>query len=185
MRRKEMKKIAIIAAIVLFSVSAFAQVQVAKDGKITTYEKGSSINISSKNFAEVYYDGVLFTIPKGKRVVIGQNRAGNILIKGDNLNGVKVLGQTLKSEVPAIYIIDSNRNTVIRAPLTQATVADNKKTSTNKNNINAQNQSATEAVQETVIEVSFPEAEQFVNEIVFQQAIQDLEGQLSPSAPRI
>ena len=175
-----MKKIAIIAALVMFSMTAFAQVKVAKDGKITTYEKGSTINISSKDVAEVYYDGVLITIPKGKKVVINQNKEGDILISGDNLNGVKVLGQTLRSETPATYVIDLNKKTAIRAPITQVVATKNAQ---NKNNKNNKTVDTTPVSQETVVEVAFPEADQFVNEIVSQQAVQDVEEQLSPSAP--
>ncbi len=171
-----MKKFAIIAAVVLFSMPAFAQVKVANHGKVTTYEKGSTINVVSKDSADVYYDGVLFTIPKGKRVVMAQNKAGDILITGDNLNGVKVLGQTLKSEKPATYVINLKRNTIIRAPI-QTVPA---KKEDNKNNKNLDTQAVG---QETVVEVAFPEPEDYVNEIVSEQAIQDLEGQLSPSAP--
>ncbi|MBQ4493683.1 MAG: hypothetical protein II972_03680 [Elusimicrobiaceae bacterium] len=171
-----MKKIAILAAIVLFSVPAFAQVKVAHEGQVTTYEKGSTINIATKDVAEVYYDGVLFTIPKGKRVKMSQNKDGNILISGDNLSGIRVLGQTLRSEKPATYVIDLKRNTVVRAPV-QLTTAKQENTKQNINDV--QNPDAAE----TIVEVSFPEPEDYVNEIVSEQAIQDLEGQLSPSAP--
>ena len=172
-----MKKIAMFAGIILFSMSAFAQVKVAHEGKITTYEKGSTINIVTKDVAEVYYDGVLFSIPKGKKVIMSQNKEGNILISGDNLNGVKVLGQTLRSERPATYVIDLKRNTIIRAPV--------QLTTSNKNNSKEEenNQEAQAADQETVVEVSFPEADEYVNEVVSEQAVQDVEGQLSPSAP--
>ena len=185
-----MKKIAILAAIVLFTIPAFAQVKVAQNGKIVTYEKGSTINISSKDVAEVYYDGVLITIPKGKKVIISQNRAGNILIKGDNLSGVKVAGQTLRSNEPATYIVDLKNNNVVLASDNQQ-VADKKAQATAKNNNKNANknskaaQSTQSATQETVVEVSFPEVDQYVNEIVSEQAVQDVEEQLSPSAPRI
>ena len=122
----------------------------------------------------------MFTIPKGKKVVINQNKAGNILVSGDNLNGVKVLGQTLRSETPATYVIDLNRKTVIKAPITQAVATKNAQ---NKNNKNNKTVDTTPVAQETVVEVAFPEADQFVNEIVSQQAVQDVEEQLSPSAP--
>ena len=170
-----MKKFAILAAIALFTMPAFAQVKVAHEGKVTSYEKGATINVTTKDIAEVYYDGVLFTIPKGKKVVMSQNKSGDILISGDNLNGVKVLGQTLRSEKPATYVINLKRNTIVRAPVQP--IANTK--DQNKNNIKD-----TEPVgQETVVEVSFPDAEDYVNEIVSEQAIQDVEGQLSPSAP--
>ena len=171
-----MKKFAILAAVVLFSMPAFAQVKVANHGKVTTYEKGSTINVTSKDYAEVYYDGVLFTIPKGKKVVMSQNKSGDILISGDNLNGVRVLGQTLRSEKPATYVINMKRNTIIRAPI--QTVSSKKEE--NKENKNLDTQAAGK---ETIVEVAFPEPEDYVNEIVSEQAVQDVEGQLSPSAP--
>ncbi|MBR4508344.1 MAG: hypothetical protein IKP23_02585 [Elusimicrobiaceae bacterium] len=171
-----MKKFAILAAVVLFAMPAFAQVKVANHGKVTTYEKGSTINVTSKDYAEVYYDGVLFTIPKGKKVVMSQNKSGDILISGDNLNGVKVLGQTLRSEKPATYVINMKRNTIIRAPI--QTVSSKKEE--NKENKNLDTQAAGK---ETIVEVAFPEPEDYVNEIVSEQAVQDVEGQLSPSAP--
>lgn len=172
-----MKKFAIIAAIVLFAIPAFAQVKVAHEGKVTTYEKGATINVVTKDTAEVYYDGVLFTIPKGKKVVMSQNKSGDILISGDNLNGIKVLGQTLRSEKPATYVINMKRNTIIRAPIQPIAST---KTQTKEDNKVKENDLAG---QETVIEVSFPEAEDYVNEIVSEQAVQDVEGQLSPSSP--
>ena len=171
-----MKKIAMFAGIILFSMSAFAQVKVAHEGKITTYEKGSTINIVTNDVAEVYYDGVLFSIPKGKKVIMSKNKEGNILISGDNLNGVKVLGQTLKSEKPATYVINIKRNTIIRAPVQNVA---NKKEE-NKEEVNKELQTVGEG---TIVEITFPEPEDYVNEIVSEQAIQDLEGQLSPSAP--
>ena len=189
-----MKKIAIIAAVLMLSVAAFAQVKVAQNGKITTYEKGSTINISSKDVAEVYYDGVLISIPKGKRVVISQNKAGNLLIKGDNLSGVKVAGQTLRATEPATYVVDLRNNSVVLGSdnkqdtatkaTAQKTAKDNKKANKVVANNNAA-QSTQSATQETVIEVVFPEVDQYVNEIVSEQAVQDVEEQLSPSAPRI
>ena len=176
-----MKKFAILAAIVLFTMPAFAQVKVANHGKVTTYEKGSTINVVSKDYADVYYDGVLFTIPKGKKVVFNQNKAGDILISGDNLNGVKVLGQTLKSEKPATYVISVKKNTIIRAPVQNvANKKEENKEEANKEEANKELQTVGEG---TIVEITFPEPEDYVNEIVSEQAIQDLEGQLSPSAP--
>lgn len=171
-----MKKFAILAAVVLFSMPAFAQVKVANHGKVTTYEKGSTINVTSKDYAEVYYDGVLFTIPKGKKVVMSQNKSGDILISGDNLNGVRVLGQTLRSEKPATYVINMKRNTIIRAPI--QTVSSKKEENQENKNLDTQ-----VAGKETIVEVAFPEPEDYVNEVVSEQAVQDVEGQLSPSAP--
>lgn len=166
-----MKKLVMLAAIVLFTMPAFAQVKVAQNGTITTYDKGATINIVTKDVAEVYYDGVLFTIPKGKRVIMSQNKEGNILITGDNLNGVRVLGQTLRSEKPATYVIDLKRNTILRAPV---------KLTASKEDANKDLQTYG---QETIVEVSFPEEADYVNEVASVQAVQDVEGQLSPSSP--
>lgn len=171
-----MKKLAMLAAIVLFTMPAFAQVKVAQNGTITTYDKGATINIVTKDVAEVYYDGVLFTIPKGKRVIMSQNKEGNILITGDNLNGVRVLGQTLRSEKPATYVIDLKRNTILRAPV--RLTASNQE----QNREDANKDLQTDG-QQTIVEVAFPEEADYVNEVASVQAVQDVEGQLSPSSP--
>ena len=85
-----MKKVIMIAVAVMLSVSAFAQVKVSQGGIVTTYEKGATINIDSKYVTEVTYGNVSISIPKGKKVTISQNKAGNIIVSGYDLAGVKI-----------------------------------------------------------------------------------------------
>ena len=182
-----MKKVIMFAVAVMLSVSAFAQVKVSQGGIVTTYEKGATINIDSKDVTEVMYGNVSISIPKGKKVIISQNKAGNIVISGYDLVGVKIMGKEVKADDASVYVVNPTTKTIVKAPIAQASA--NQQNTANKNNQqssknqnNAQNNNANN--QETAVEDNFQDVNDYVNEVNSQQAIEDVEEQLSPSSPR-
>lgn len=180
-----MKKLALFAVAMFVCAAAFAQVKVSQNGTVTTYEKGATINIDSTDPTEVIYGGVSISIPKGKRVVVSQNKAGNIVISGYNLAGIKVMGQEVKADDSSVYVINPETKTIVRTPLAQAAVATAQQNTNNRNNANNTGAQKQAAAKQTInIEVAFPEVDDFINEIASQQAIENVEEQLSPSAPR-
>ena len=183
-----MKKLALFAVAMFVCAAAFAQVKVSQNGTVTTYEKGATINVDGTNPTEVVYGGVSISIPKGKRVVISQNKAGNIVISGFNLAGIKVMGQEVRADDYSIYVVNPETKTIVRTPLAQTaatTAATAQQNANNRNNANNAAAKKQEAAKQTInIEVAFPEVDDFINEIASQQAIENVEEQLSPSAPR-
>lgn len=178
-----MKKIMMFVAAVMLSVAAFAQVRVSQGGIVTTYEKGATINIDSKDVTEVMYGNVSISIPKGKKVVISQNKAGNIVISGYDLVGVKIMGREVKADDASVYVVNPTTKTIVKAPVAQTT-ANNQKNNQQNNNKqnNTQNNNANN--QENAVEDNFQDVNDYVNEVASQQAKEDLEEELSPSSPR-
>ena len=79
-RESTMKKLALFAVVGLFlSVTAFANIVVLQDGRMTSYEPGSNVVIKGKTTSRVLYDGVLITIPRGQKVQISK-KDGQILV---------------------------------------------------------------------------------------------------------
>ena len=183
-----MKKVIMIAVAVMLSVSAFAQVKVSQGGIVTTYEKGATINIDSKYVTEVTYGNVSISIPKGKKVTISQNKAGNIIVSGYDLSGVKILGKEVQAEEGSVYVVNPATKTVVKTPVAQV-VANNQQNTANKsvqqNRNNPQTQqNNNQNHQETALEDNFQDVSDYVNEVNSQQAVEDVEKQLSPSSPR-
>ncbi len=184
-----MKKVIIFAAAMILSVAAFAQVRVFQGGTVTTYQKGATINIDSNEITEVTYGKISISIPKGKKVVISQNKAGNIIISGYNLAGVKIMGKEVTADDAAVYVVNPTNKTITKTAITTNTTNNNQQ-NTNKNN--QQNRGNNKAAQQenvqkiTVAEEAFAEVneDQYVNNIVSQQAVENVEEQLSPSSPR-
>ncbi len=184
-----MKKVIMFAAAIMFSAAAFAQVTVSQGGKVTTYEKGATITIDSKDVTEVKYGKISISIPKGKRVVVSQNKAGNIVISGYDLLGVKIMGKEVQADDAAVYVVNPTTQTVTRT----AIVANNVTSQNNQQNTNRNNQqnkgtqnivNNQSAQQENAAQEAFPEVNDYVNEIASQQAVENVEEQLSPSSPR-
>lgn len=179
-----MRKIIIFAAAVLFSVTAFAQVRVSQGGTVTTYEKGVTINIDSNEVTEVTYGKVSISIPRGKKVVISQNKAGNIIISGYDLAGVRIMGKEVKADDAAVYVVNPTNKTIVKT----AIATSNNQQNTGKNNQQnrgSKNVTKQQNVQQiNVVEDAFAEEAEYVNNIASQQAIDNIEEQLSPSSPR-
>lgn len=183
-----MKKIIMFIAAMILSVAAFAQVRVSHGETVTTYEKGATINIDSNEITEVTYGKVLISIPKGKKVVISQNKAGNILISGYDLAGVKIMGREVKADDAAVYVVNPANKTITKTAIATSTKNNNQQ-NTNKNN--QQNRGSQKVAQQNVQQINIAEqafAEvneaQYVNNIASQQAVENIEEQLSPSSPR-
>lgn len=179
-----MRKIIIFAAAVLFSVTAFAQVRVSQGGTVTTYEKGVTINIDSNEVTEVTYGKVSISIPRGKKVVISQNKAGNIIISGYDLAGVRIMGKEVKADDVAVYVVNPTNKTIVKTAI--ATSNNQQNTGKNKQqNRGSKNVTKQQNVQQiNVVEDAFAEEAEYVNNIASQQAIDNIEEQLSPSSPR-
>lgn len=158
-----MKKLTLIALAVMLCSTAFAQVKVSQNGILTTRERDAAITISGRNAAEILYDGVVISIPQGRKVVVSKTKQGRILISGANLEGVKVEGKALDYEEGASYIVDPKTKKVFKVfpnrPLYNPAPAQTEKV---------------EDIEE--------EADQYVNPTASSQAVQDVEGQLSQSS---
>ena len=197
-----MKKFALLAVAVLFSVAAYALVKVSQNGNITTYEKDVNVTVSGKSAADVLYNGVLVSVPKGQKVVISKNKEGKVLVSGDTLKEVKVAGQTVNINEPATLVVDPDSKDITtvtvaeqlaaqqaqaQADAQEAAKAAKEQAKAAKEQAQAAAKAAAASANQNVIveEISFPEASNYVNEIVSEQAIENVEEQLSPSAPRI
>lgn len=184
-----MKKLALFAVAMMVCATAFAQVRVTQNGTVTNYAKGATITIPSADSAEVYYDGVLITVPKGKKVVISQNRDGKVIVSGYSLDGLKIMGQEVKANNASVYVINPITKTVVKEPASQYPTLNNQQSSSATNNTQTTNPQSTQSGNQSSqgndsFETVFPEVDQYVNEIASQQAVENVEEQLSPSAPR-
>ena len=171
-----MKKVIMFAAAIMFSVAAFAQVTVTQGKTVTNYEKGATITVDSKEVTEVKYGNVSISIPKGKKVVISQNKAGNIIISGYDLAGVKIMGREVQADEAAVYVVDPTTKTITKTPIIQTSVNNNKNTvikNTQQNRNNQQNQNI-QNNQENAVEDNFQDISDYVNEVSSQQAVEDI-----------
>lgn len=165
-----MKKVAILAVIAMLSMSAFAQVKISQGGIVTSFETDASITLSGKNSAEVLYDNILISIPKGQRVVISKNTQGKIFISGTDIDGIKTLGKTLSAKGFAIFVLNPKDQSVERISAEQMAkmlAQDSKKEQ--KDNEEEGN--------------SFPNEQEYINTVAANQTISDVERELSPSSP--
>lgn len=180
-----MKKVIMFVIAAMFSVAAFAQVTVIQGKTVTTYEKGATITVDSQEVTEVKYGNVSISIPKGKKVVVRQNKAGNIIVSGYDLAGVKIMDKEVKADDTAVYVVNPATRTV-----TKTAIATSQNNQQNANRNNQQNKGAQKATnnqsaqQGNVAQETFPEVNDYVNEMASQQAVENIEEQLSPSSPR-
>ena len=184
-----MKKLALFAVVGLFlSVTAFANIVVLQDGRMTSYEPGSNVVIKGKTTSRVLYDGVLITIPRGQKVQISK-KDGQILVFGVNLRGVEIAGKQVSSEGQAMFAVSPETMQVssIRGNTTivsNEVIFDGSKNTGNINKV--VNKPGTVVVKSGPVSqapvqtqvsepVVFPEVSEYVNEVVTEQASQDVE----------
>ena len=126
-----MKKLALSAVIgLLLSTTAFANVVVFQDGKVTTYKPGTEIAINAKTTARVLYDGVLITIPQGQKVQISKEE-GKIKLFGVNMKGVEIAGKQISSKGQATVSVTPSTGEVASVK-GATTIVSNDLISTNK-----------------------------------------------------
>ncbi len=182
-----MKQLMMFAVFGLISLAAFSQVVVLQDGKTITYRQGTGVTVFGKTVSRVLYDGVLITVPKGQKVRIGvqENEMGKkILISGTNLKDVEIAGKSVSSKGRTIISVSPetlqlvtikgettvNNNGIVANRINRTNT--DKENKTNKS-VKTNNKQLTPAVSNEVID--FPEISDYVNEVVVQQAVQDVE----------
>ena len=101
-----MKKLVWFAVLGLCVITAvFAKVVVFEDGKATSYDQGSSVSVSGKTDTRVLYDGILVDVPEVQKVEISKAKDGNVLVSGENIEGVEINGEKISSEGQAVFSV--------------------------------------------------------------------------------
>lgn len=144
--------------------------------------------VSTAKNTTITYQGIKIFIPAGHTLVLGQSSDGSIILRGNNLQGIKIGDQVISSTGPVLLsvqpdtqVITVNRGTAdivnpVSAPA--ATAAAN----TTNHNTAAAEQAPTAAEDELPAFV----AESEMSNTAAEQATQDVietEEVLSPSAP--
>ena len=198
-----MKKIVAAVCTLVLLGSTFA---VAAPGFAGKKIKNSQI-VQAKQDTTVTMGSSKVFVPKGQTIILGQRDNGSLVIRGNNLNKVQVNGTSLSTDgysiisyQPATHIVYLNKgeSLTVADPAGQvATVAQGGAVSTTNAAINsttaatmkeAAKAEAQAAVEEGLISeedavpafVAATETSSAANE----QAVQDVEETLSPSAPR-
>ncbi len=177
-----MRKItALMFAFLMLVTFASAQKTNAAAEKAT--EPETSITTDGQKETWVEYNGIIITIPKGVKAAVTRDVQGNIIVSGSDLNGVKIDGETVNSNGRTALSINPSTKVITVREGNNVTVT----------NANGQTYSLRPG-QSTAQAVAAAKAEPAVNVPAFvlpstesaasQQAAQNVEETLSPSAPR-
>ena len=195
-----MKKLAVLAVIgLLVPTAVFAEVAVLQDGKSVTYEQGTPVMTSGASPVRVLYDGVEIYVPQGQKVLISKAKDGKVLVTGTDLKGVEVGKERISSKGLAVFSVSPSTMKVdeIKGDIavvniveeeqkaqkeakkaTKATKAE-KAVKTEKTTKAA----AAKATTPAPVQLDFPVASEYVNEVVTQQSAQNTEECMSQSSP--
>ncbi len=186
-----MKKVAFLTALLVFS---YAYVLAAPAPRVV--EVTHTRVVSATQNTALTYAGVNIFVPRGQTIILGQQTNGSIVIRGMYLLGVRVGDVTLFSRNAAsvsynpkrdvvtvnygeVHVTDRTGNTVL-VTSGQSVSARNSQKTTKQGKIPAR----------AFLPQDFEEEElplqYFAPEVDFsyEQAVQDIEETLSPSAPR-
>ena len=154
-----MKKLVMFAVMgLVLSATAFAEVMVLQDGKTMSFKDNSQIVVSGKTASRILYNGVLLIIPANIRVSV-QRRDGKVLISGNDMKDVEVVGKEISSKGYGVVSVD---------PITKEVVVV-------EGNVKIKN-AGKGSPQSASIE-DFPGISKYLNEVATQQANQDVERQ--------
>lgn len=184
-----MRKItALMFAFLMLVTFASAQKTNAAAEKAT--EPETSITTDGQKETWVEYNDIIITIPKGVKATVTRDVQGNIIVSGSDLNGVKIDGETVNSNGRTALSINPSTKVITVREGNNVTVT----------NANGQTyslrpgQSTAQAVAAAKPAQPAAKAEPAVNVPAFvlpstesaasQQAAQNVEETLSPSAPR-
>ena len=177
-----MRKItALMFAFLMLVTFASAQKTNAAAEKAT--EPETSITTDGQKETWVEYNDIIITIPKGVKATVTRDVQGNIIVSGSDLNGVKIDGETVNSNGRTALSINPSTKVITVREGNNVTVT----------NANGQTYSLRPG-QSTAQAVAAAKPEPAVNVPAFvlpstesaasQQAAQNVEETLSPSAPR-
>lgn len=199
-----MKKILFLAIVMLSVCFANAAVTVTQNGKTVTYKNGSTLTVNGKTDAAIDYNGVSVFIPKGQMLLIRPTKAGGVILQGDQFSGIVVNNHTLSAEGFTVLVVDPKTQdiTIQEGTVNVADQNGNLQTFEQGSTLSAQEKTtpkaepsatqdapvatkpvATENTDEQPIP-DFVSLEAITDTIAYQQATQDVERPLSPSAPR-
>ena len=184
-----MRKItALMFAFLMLVTVASAQQANASAKKATMSE--TAITTDGQADTEIEYNGILISIPKGVKATVARDSQGNIIVSGSDLNGVRIDGDTINSTGRTTLSINTTTKvmTVREGNNVTVTNAEGQTYSLRPGQSTAQAvaaakpaQPAAKAEPETTVPAFvLPSTESAAN----QQAAQNVEETLSPSAPR-
>ena len=161
----------------------FASAQKTNAAAEKATEPETSITTDGQKETWVEYNGIIITIPKGVKATVTRDVQGNIIVSGSDLNGVKIDGETVNSNGRTALSINPSTKVITVREGNNVTVT----------NANGQTYSLRPG-QSTAQAVAAAKPEPAVNVPAFvlpstesaasQQAAQNVEETLSPSAPR-
>ncbi len=197
-----MKKIVVFACMLGLLGSTFAVAAPGFAGK----KVANSQLIQAKQDSTINFAGSKIFVPKGQTLILGQRDNGAILVRGRNLKDIKfddaslsTQGNTVLSYYPSSHIVFLHRGesmTVTDSFGNTATVGQNGAISTKNATINSntvdelKEQAQIETAQvaeelgDAAMEVPAFVAATATSPAAFEQAAQNVEDTLSPSAPR-
>lgn len=96
-----MKKVILAAVICAMAGTLFAAEPAAKSAKITNTRIVQAAQDTTLN-----YGGVKVFVPKGQTVILGQNAGGSVVVRGQNLKGVKVADASITAPGAAVLSVN-------------------------------------------------------------------------------
>ena len=205
-----MKKVLLLAIMMLSVSFLHAEVTVTQNGKTVAYKNGSTLTVNGKTDAAIDYNGTSIFVPKGQMLLIRPSKAGGVVLQGEQFSGIVVNNHTLSAEGFTTLIIDPKTQgiTVQEGTINVADQNGNLKTVEQGSTVSA-TETAVENTATTVTETTnhvakptvtesaeadtipdFVSLETVTDTVAYQQATQDVETTqdehrpLSPSAPR-
>lgn len=156
--------------------------------------------------AVVTYAGTTVAVPQGQTIILGQRENGSIVIRALNLNNVEVNGAKMSTRGYTVLSYQPNRDVAFlnrgelltvsdraghTASVEQGGAISTVNAEVNSNTVEAMKEAAAKEAQEAAVELADEVAEvpAFVaatetTSAATEQAVQDVEETLSPSAPR-
>lgn len=175
-----MKKslVLVLGALFLFG-AANAAVTVKAGGKTTKYENGQTVRVSATEDTVINYNGVEIFVPAGEAVVVAQSADGSVLVSGNNMSGVTVNGNTVRSTGTAVVAVSGSTLSV-----RTGSVSVNNQTVPAGSSVNMSGASASAASSAVPVPTVVASTEMTNNSAATQQQVQNVEETLSPSSPR-
>ena len=185
-RSYKMKKITVLTfACLLLASFSYAATTIKTNGKQETLKKDSVVTLDGSNQTEINDNGTTIIIPQGIQATVSKDAKGRIIIKSNKFSGVTVNGSIINSDGYSVLRVDSKKNTVsVAEGANVQVIAANGNVSVVKAGQTLSNTAAhTNISADTASNVPafvLPVSESAAN----QQAVQNAEETLSPSAPR-
>lgn len=102
-----MKKVIAALFVICFVGTTLAVAAPTQQNKITN----TRIVQASKD-TTLTYNGVKVFVPAGQAIILGQNSDGSIVVRGQNLNGVKIGEGTISAQGPVVLSVQPQTNVI-------------------------------------------------------------------------